>query len=447
MIRTKQQKGSMMIEVVAVVALLALLTPLLFRQIQRRTEEVDNVRIATLMREAKDALGRAMEDNLSVIDDHYNGHNNDECQRWSTIVADNDRDPRNYASVSNFDDHGDLNFYVCHHVINLPGGDHKHVYHGIVFDVVDQDLPFLAAADIATMIGTEGGVCTDNNNTVTGVRSVWRMTDNVFPCNGNPLVAALSSMVGLSPDGGITNLSINDFISPGGSVQTNIGYFGVDSNGDGGWVHADTGLTVGTNCITPQWDPNADYDANCQPIFEVADSYDYDGDGVDDGPAVVLGQNTKLIFENTHGDTYKGLVDAESATAIPADANITRIRTSGSMYEPGDESSVAYSIDPTGESVMKDIRLPSRGNALLTELLPNYILKGVKSTKDTCAGGGGAACSLYSIFGHECPAYHQRAVIIEGCTPLDTSLIHEDVLLCGSPGHVYQYCVFKGTKD
>ena len=49
------QKGVMIIEVVAVLGLLAAITPMLFQQISRRNDEILNVQVATEMRAIKDA--------------------------------------------------------------------------------------------------------------------------------------------------------------------------------------------------------------------------------------------------------------------------------------------------------------------------------------------------------------------------------------------------------
>ena len=49
-----------------------------------------------------------------------------------------------------------------------------------------------------------------------------------------------------------------------------------------------------------------------------------------------------------------------------------------------------FRVDPAYISVMNDIKLTSRGGARLSELLPNYILKGIYILTNTYASGGGS---------------------------------------------------------
>ncbi|MBQ3034475.1 MAG: hypothetical protein IJD25_00325 [Alphaproteobacteria bacterium] len=46
----KQEKGSVLIEVIAVVALLGVMGPLLFKQVADRNEEVENINIKQMLR-------------------------------------------------------------------------------------------------------------------------------------------------------------------------------------------------------------------------------------------------------------------------------------------------------------------------------------------------------------------------------------------------------------
>ncbi|MBQ4084263.1 MAG: type II secretion system protein, partial [Alphaproteobacteria bacterium] len=52
----KYEKGSLMIEILAVLALISLITPMLFKQVSRRNEEVTRINVATEMRSIKDAM-------------------------------------------------------------------------------------------------------------------------------------------------------------------------------------------------------------------------------------------------------------------------------------------------------------------------------------------------------------------------------------------------------
>ena len=51
----KNERGSIMVEVIAVLALMGVMGTLLFRQVARRNEELDNVNLASEIRMVKEA--------------------------------------------------------------------------------------------------------------------------------------------------------------------------------------------------------------------------------------------------------------------------------------------------------------------------------------------------------------------------------------------------------
>ena len=57
----KNQKGSLLVEMMAVIGLLTLITPILFQQVHRRNEEIVSAQIATEMRMIKDGVQAYME--------------------------------------------------------------------------------------------------------------------------------------------------------------------------------------------------------------------------------------------------------------------------------------------------------------------------------------------------------------------------------------------------
>ncbi|MBP5161094.1 MAG: hypothetical protein ILP11_03520 [Alphaproteobacteria bacterium] len=449
MIQSKHQKGSMMIEVVAVVALLALLTPLLFRQIQRRTDEVDNVRIASVMREAKDIVQRAIEDNVDGLIEAFKGKTGtNECLNKNTWPATTsgrklaDYVPAYYTSGTTKGFPKGVNYFICRHLVN--NQTDRPVFFGIVVDGADGfEQSFLPAADIATMIGAEGGVCGGEpdddgiSHEATGVREGWHLHGfSNFSCSAelNEIVA-LTSLVGASPIGTIDAASLADFITKDGSVRAAFVY-GED-------MHAE-GFTAGSStdrvCITDPFNNigtrTEEDDDNCVPVFEVV-SYENDAK-----PGEVYIRNAKLIFDPETTDTY---VRPTDETNVPSQENIRN--DTNRATDPLDGKSVEYAIDPTSTSVMKDIRLIDRGNALLSDLLPNYILKGVMvSTVDA----GVETDRGESLSGWTCPPNHKKAVIVEGCTLGTLSQTGGTFRCTGGTGtgytfRVYKYCVFKNN--
>ncbi|MCQ2966511.1 MAG: shufflon system plasmid conjugative transfer pilus tip adhesin PilV [Alphaproteobacteria bacterium] len=69
------------------------------------------------------------------------------------------------------------------------------------------------------------------------------------------------------------------------------------------------------------------------------------------------------------------------------DINITMsnsgYKAHGGATDRSDASNLRFKVDPGFESVMNDIRLTSRGGARLSEILPNYIIKGIYELSNT----------------------------------------------------------------
>ena len=63
----KQEKGALLVEVIAVLGLIALMTPILFEQIQKRNEEIINTQVASEMRALKEALSNHIQANEAFL--------------------------------------------------------------------------------------------------------------------------------------------------------------------------------------------------------------------------------------------------------------------------------------------------------------------------------------------------------------------------------------------
>ena len=467
MIQSKHQKGSMMIEVVAVVALLALLTPLLFRQIQRRTDDVDNVRIASVMREAKDIVQRAIEDNVDgLIEAFKDKAGTNECLNKNTWPATtsgrklSDYVPAHYVSDGTTKGFPKgVNYFICRHLVN--NQKDRPVFFGVVVDSVDGfELSFLPAADIATMIGAEGGVCggepdedTKLSHEATGVREGWHLQGfSNFSCNATlNQIVALTSLVGASPIGTIDAASLADFITKDGSVRAAFVY-GEDMHAEGFTAGSSTDRTCITDPFNNTGTRTDEDDDNCVPVFEVV-SYENDAK-----PGEVYIRNAKLIFDPETTDKYQA--PSGNEIEIP---NVRFIHKGNKTETYKNNQTIEYRVDPTKggneASVFKDIRLVERGNALLSDLLPNYILKGVKACDPETHMG-----TLFNVFDFSCPPDHRKAIILhdflQDASYGDSSTVVPNIEI-GNDGSVpcdasttgvyrlYQYCVFNagGSVD
>lgn len=67
----QNEKGALIVEVIAVIALLGVMGPLLFRQVMSRNEEVDNINIATEVRTLKEGFAAYIMSNRGEIIENY----------------------------------------------------------------------------------------------------------------------------------------------------------------------------------------------------------------------------------------------------------------------------------------------------------------------------------------------------------------------------------------
>ncbi len=182
------ERGAIMVEVIAVLALLGTMGTLLFRQMVQRNEELENVNLASEMRIMKEALTayiQADKASLEVAacplpanpdpDVTYDCNIDQEtiAEDVSAFV------PDGYANTVD-----SYNFYVYTYILDEDIAN-RQVFYGMIFpkDISDGDSPLpsnmnlLRAARIARLIGAEGGVYYGDTNlkTVYGTLGGWEL--------------------------------------------------------------------------------------------------------------------------------------------------------------------------------------------------------------------------------------------------------------------------------
>lgn len=112
----------------------------------------------------------------------------------------------------------------------------------------------------------------------------------------------------------------------------------------------------------------------------------------------------KNAIRSTTNVSYSALGVKDGGETTAADAKhftLKRGSSSAITYEThgeNDLTNLSYAVDPAFLSTMNDIRLTSRGGARLSEILPNYITKGIYELRNTYVKGpwpcsGSTGCS------------------------------------------------------
>ena len=159
----KQEKGSVLIEVIAVVALLGVMGPLLFKQVADRNEEVENINIASEMRIMKEAFSSylmsyhseitctetACTPDLGTIASYLpSGFEGTMSGYQFSIIKDSSK--KGNSSLQGF-----IVPYLS--TLNLEGLSLKRV------------------ARIATLIGADGGILRKGNDEINGTGAAWQL--------------------------------------------------------------------------------------------------------------------------------------------------------------------------------------------------------------------------------------------------------------------------------
>lgn len=395
----QQQKGSLLVEVLAVLGLIALITPLLYQQINRRNEEIGNINIATEIRAIKDAVAAYIQANEIGLTDDCNAmwsNGNRDLSRTSSGPANcgtidfsniGDYTTVSEAAVNAYNirlygywvDSGFENWVGCDACLDANpsccpdnlcnigtcaacssacAAKYTPVIYGVISEESAGGKTLRRSARIASLIGLDGGVMT-GNNIIEGMDGAWQLSTSVANGFVNNAVAATTSFEAATRSALLTDVQLNVF--RGDTAQANAASFGR--------LHAPEFFSVGQgnqNCVALYGSTQGTLNVlaasgSCNPVFQV------------DGSGNVIRLNAlakidvnKIAFSNNPSTVSSG-------NAITADALGDEKDTVLQGVDPN--KYVNYQLDPAYTSVMNDIRLTSRGGARLSDILPNYILK------------------------------------------------------------------------
>ncbi len=207
------EKGSMMVEALAMLGLISMVTPVLYKKAAERTTELQDINAASQMR----TLSKAMDD---MIKDHYsdlgNKDNNEtliEFENGEASFGTTDLDIKQYLPAGfNLEQNKLFDDYQMRIIRNvaatdIPGSDDVHIsLTGLVVAPAlenNQGNNFnTRAAKIASMIGANGGVTKDDN--INGVQGIWQLKAGDYGLDGLPNNSvAATSLHAINADSGV----------------------------------------------------------------------------------------------------------------------------------------------------------------------------------------------------------------------------------------------------
>ena len=171
------EQGSMMVEALAMLGLITMVTPILYKKAAERTTELQDINTATQLRTVSKALDDYIKDNYSSLDEDI-----DENQA-ANIDQDVIKDylPYNFETKSKL--FNDFSFSIKKSTIPAAdGGEGTASFTGVVLAPLanEGDLPRIRASKIASMVGANGGIVEGTD--IKGVQGTWNapVADFIF---------------------------------------------------------------------------------------------------------------------------------------------------------------------------------------------------------------------------------------------------------------------------
>lgn len=444
----QNEKGALIIEIIAVIALLGVMGPMLFKQVKSRNEEVDNIAIASEIRTIKEAFSAyIMSERAQLLNS---------CKDEGEIDINND-ELSAYLPMGN----------VAVDSYNLKLNCEDGVLQGLISplrEAMPETLKLKRAARIANLIGADGGICQDDK--INGVAGGWMIEEPTGGdlCPQEPWVVATTGMDTFTPE-----VSYEDYSASMVTLPTDLAlgklhawqYFSVGGGEKGCYEikHNQTGSYSEAHGFTAQ-DDAIKGAGDCNPVFWVGHASDAADGGVGGGHVyvknnLIIGQKGSkqaiaLFSEGTTSDeadknkvevydpsgTKRIIINGKGEIVAQSSDGKTRVKIDGSekgkivignTSDSDDETltlthqmlvsskksantTKQYKIDPSNISVMNDIRLDARGGATLSELLPKFVSKEIIAF-DT---GDGTNCpsGKCDIQAPDCPKQHAPAIIV-----------------------------------
>ncbi len=411
------QRGAIMVEILAVLALIGVMGPVLFRQVLNRNQEISNVNMASEMRTIKEAMSAMIASDGAVL--------GAKCapSSSSTQLCSSPSEGELINSLSSFlpagiDETGIIDYYNVYLYgyqadFSLAGQpDIRNMVYGVIVPK-EEGLPtsgwnFKRASRVASLIGADGGVVNQDTSDFNGTNGGW-----VLPMGGIPTINYEAPVVTTAFDtfnADIGTVAPNAVSAPEDLAFKRLHawqYFSVGSGAgkndsarcfryermipdDGGEPVGDVIYNVGSTAAGGE---------ACDPLFWVGTTGTTE-DNSESGQVYIknnlyVGRNnadntSAVSIETDSGDTASSedarnkdrkivVYDIQGNPSITIDATGRIVSNKTVDAQGGEADGKNYQIDPAYTSVMNDIRLASRGGARLSDILPNYIAKGMYS--------------------------------------------------------------------
>ncbi len=408
----KSQQGSIMLEVIAVLALMGVMGAMLFRQIYQRNQELHNIQMASEIRTVKEAFSAYIQafraDLLGECGDVHLG-DLQYCDISNDALSDaiSEYLPDGWFSGNEPGDYYIFSLWTY----KQSDATEKQIVYGLVVPT-EYTLPqtgwnFKRAARVALLIGADGGVYDTEitNGVIAGTLGTWQINvDNDFKekMGLNGLTNTYIAMTGTDtftpeyelPDGKVTFLEDMDLGMRDAQAWR---YFAAGGSSDCYEIRHTSAVDIGGTSQV-QNDTIHRLNETCKPLFYVD-------------------KESSKVFVNN--DLEIGKDGMTNLTLTQEGRIISSKKVSSKLGDLAQEEN--FMIDPAYTSTMNDIRLTSRGGVRLSDILPDYILTKVyvgSCTADVTTGQCDVSWQLDNATTKtnptipSCPTGYKRAAMV-----------------------------------
>ncbi len=355
------QKGSMMVEALAMLGLITMVTPVLYKKAAERTTELQDINVATQLRMVSKAVDSYLADNyVTISEDHSGG--SDEYFELSEAEK---------AELENYMPHGfkydqsklfdEFKIGIRKQVVTDVNDKEHYIYTSAVAAPFRNEFSRVRMSKIASMVGAGGGVY--DNGTLNGVQGTWQADASDYGFDANDF-----------KNGGLAVISDEAISSVKGDVSSSDVLYRVDT-GDMDKNTMQTTLYMGGNDIE-----------EVTNLIAQSEKITIGRDDSDGGLLVNGATELASTLNVTGAATLEDTLDVTGATTLASTLDVTGATTLNDALTVGGLSTLKKGADVSDHLDVVGNMSQSGGDAKFNP----------KSRFDVYVNAGGAIANIHS---------------------------------------------------
>ena len=182
-VRNSLQKGSMMVEALAMLGLITMVTPILYKKAAERTTELQDINVATQMRMVSSAVDQFISDNYHEIGEE---HSTESFKLSAEEIAKLEEYLPHGFDIQKSKMFEDFEIAVRKREVEDKNGIKHNIFTSAVLAPLRDNMTMTRSSKIASMIGANGGVYrkVGEEDRLDGVQGTWQATLGDYGLDG-----------------------------------------------------------------------------------------------------------------------------------------------------------------------------------------------------------------------------------------------------------------------